>query len=90
MAGNVYFVTALTEAAKVRARLNGLVAADDRYELAPDRWMVAYDGPGQELAEKAGVRSGDEQIGTGLVLPVTTYSGRAPTGLWDWLRKKKV
>lgn len=88
MAGNVYFVTALTESSKVRARLHSLVTDDDRFELAPDKWMVVYEGPGQELAEKAGVRSGAEQIGTGLVLPVTTYSGRAPSPLWDWLRKK--
>jgi nicotinamidase-related amidase len=88
MAGNVYFITALTEAAKVRDRLSRLVPADDRFELAGDKWMVVYDGPGQELAEKAGVRSGAEQIGTGLVLPVTTYSGRAPSPLWDWLRAK--
>ena len=88
MASSIYFVTALTEAAKVRARLHKLVADDDRFELAGDKWMVAYDGPGQELAERAGVRSGKEQIGTGLVLPVTTYSGRAPSPLWDWLRRK--
>ena len=88
MAGTVYFVTALTEASKVRARLYTLIPAEDRYELAPDKWMVSYGGTTRELAESAGIRGGEERIGTGLALPVTTYSGRAPSGLWDWLAKK--
>jgi hypothetical protein len=88
MAGNIYFVTAISKAPEVRTRLFRLISEDDRYELATDRWLVVYDGAARELAEKAGVRSGDEQIGTGLVLPVTTYSGRAPSTLWDWLRRK--
>jgi hypothetical protein len=89
MARSIYFVTALTEAQKVRDRLKTIIPADDeRYELADDKWMVAYEGPAQDLAERAGIRSGEHQIGTGLVLPVTTYSGRAPTTLWDWLRAK--
>ncbi len=88
MAGSVYFVTALSEAPKVKERLKGLIPAENLFELASDRWMVAFDGPAQDLAEKAGVRGGDEKVGTGLVLPVTTYSGRAPSALWDWLRAK--
>jgi hypothetical protein len=90
MAESVYFVIALTEALKVGERLKGLIPDDDRYELGNDKWMVAYDGPAQDLAEKAGVRSGEERVGTGLVLPVTTYSGRAPSNLWDWFRRKGV
>jgi len=88
MAGSVYFVTAVTGAEKVRERLNGLIPEDDRFELAADRWMVVYEGVAQDLAENVGVRGGENVIGNGLVLAVTTYSGRAPSGLWDWLRKK--
>lgn len=88
MAANVYFVTALSDAPKVIERINSLVAPADRYDLADDKWFVAYDGPAQDLAEKSGVRAGDEVIGTGLVISVTTYSGRASPTLWDWLRAK--
>lgn len=88
MPGNVYFVTALSEAPKVKQRLANLVPDSDRYELADDKWFVVYDGSTRDLAEKAGVRAGDELIGTGLVLSVTTYSGRTSPGLWDWLREK--
>lgn len=91
MAGNVYFVTATSEAAKVKARLKTIIPDDnDRFELANDKWFVLYEGPGQDLAEKAGVRGGEEHIGTGIVLAVTTYSGRASPTLWDWLRRNEL
>lgn len=88
MSESVYFLTALTEAPQVQQRLLTLFPEADRFELAADKWMIAFHGGAQELAEKAGVRGGEERVGTGLVLPVTTYSGRAPTTLWDWLRGK--
>lgn len=89
MPASVFFVTALSDAAKVKERLKSLIPNDDdRYELASDKWFVAYDGAARELAEKAGIRGGDERIGTGLALPITTYSGRAAPALWEWLAKK--
>lgn len=88
MVHSVHFVTALSEAEQVRARIHEIIPDDDRFELAPDKWMITFDGVAQDLAERVGVRGGDERIGTGLVLPVTTYSGRAPSSLWDWLRAK--
>jgi hypothetical protein len=88
MANNVFFVTAHSKAPKVRERINAIIPVNDRYELAENQWMVKFGGATQELAEKAGIRGGDDRIGTGLVLSVTTYSGRAPTGLWDWLKEQ--
>jgi hypothetical protein len=90
MAKNLYFVVALTEAQKVRERIQSVIAESDRYELAVDKWFVSYDGVGQDLAETAGIRSGDQRLGTGLVMPITTYSGRAPTTLWDWLKTREA
>ena len=87
MAGSVYFVTALSDPLKVRERINTFIPADDCYDLADDKWMVVFDGPANDLAEQAGIRS-ISVIANGLVLPVTTYSGRAPSTLWDWLRDK--
>lgn len=88
MAGTLFFVTALSEGPKVRERLKRLIGEDDFYELADDRWFVVYNGLGRELAEKVGVRGGADRLGNGLVLPVTTYSGHAPSALWEWLSKK--
>jgi hypothetical protein len=88
MPASVFFVTALSEVARVRERVESIIAADDRFDLASDKWMVSYEGTARELAEKVGIRGGDDRIGTGLALPVTTYSGRAPSALWEWLSKK--
>jgi hypothetical protein len=90
MAGNLYFLTALTEAPSVKQRVHSIIPEGDLFELAGDKWMVVYEGTGQDLAESAGIRSGDQRIGTGLVMPVTTYNGRAPTPFWDWLKAKGV
>ena len=88
MANNVYFLTAHSQAQKVRERVQAIFPENERFELRGDQWMVVFDGTTQELAEKAGIRGGDDQNGTGLALPVTTYSGRASTSLWDWLKAK--
>lgn len=90
MPANIYFVTATSKAPEVRERLQRVIAEDNRFELAPDKWFVTYEGALRDLAEKVGVRGGDEQIGAGIVLPVTTYSGRANSALWDWLRRKSA
>jgi hypothetical protein len=88
MSNNVYCITAHAEAAKVGARIKSLISDEDIFPLASNQWMVKYEGTTQELAEKAGVRSGEDFIGKGIVLSVTTYSGRANTELWDWLKAK--
>lgn len=86
MANNVFFLTAHSQAPLVRARVTEIFSEENRYELSHDQWMVVFEGTTQELAEKAGIRGGEERIGTGLALSVTTYSGRANTGLWEWLK----
>lgn len=86
MTKQVYFVAALTSPEAVEAKLRELVPDDAmRYKLAHDKWFVSFDGITNDLAEKIGIRS-DPYVGTGLVFPVSSYSGRAPTPVWDWLK----
>ncbi|WP_146196928.1 hypothetical protein [Achromobacter pulmonis] len=86
MAHQVYFVTALSKPSAVAERLPEVIPDEGMiYKLANDKWFVVYDGISRELAEKLGMR-GDPFISSGLVLPVSSYSGRAPTDLWEWLR----
>lgn len=88
MANNVFFLTAHSKPELVRERVRKLFSEENRYDLTDDQWLVVFNGTTQELAEQAGIRGGDNQIGTGLALSVTTYSGRAKTDLWDWLKAK--
>lgn len=88
MAKQVYFVTAISKPAALAESLKELFPDEaDRYELASDKWFVVFDGISRDLAEKLKIRS-EEFVSTGLVMPVTSYSGRAPTGLWEWLKLK--
>ncbi|QTO49434.1 hypothetical protein [Burkholderia latens] len=87
MAKKVYFVTALSGADKVAEKLKEVASEDETYRLAADKWFVTFEGISQQLAEKLGIR-GDPHVGTGLVFPVSSYSGRAPTTLWEWLKLK--
>lgn len=54
------------------------------YALKNDTWLVASDGETTaQIADKLGIRNGTK--GSGLVIPVKNYSGRAPADLWEWL-----
>ncbi|SIT43776.1 conserved hypothetical protein [Paraburkholderia piptadeniae] len=86
MAKQLFFVTALTNAAAVKEKVETVVAEKERrYELAPDKWVVYTDGPAGELASKLGIRD-DPHVGTGLVLTLGSYGGRAPSSLWEWIK----
>jgi hypothetical protein len=45
------------------------------YELKSDTWFVSFDGTTRQLAEEVGIRNGT--IGSGVVAPITGFSGRA-------------
>lgn len=85
MAKQLFFVTALTNAAAVKEKIAAVVSDECRYELSPDKWVLYADGPAGELASKLGIRD-DPFIGTGLVLTLGTYGGRAPSSLWEWIK----
>lgn len=48
-------------------------------------FFVVTDDPTSEVSTKVGIRDG--AVGSGIVLRVTTYNGRAPADLWEWLAK---
>jgi hypothetical protein len=60
--------------------------ASDRYRLKADVWVVDYDGTTRALAEKIGIRGTSPGGSTGVVFPVSNYSGRAATEFWEWMK----
>ena len=86
MAKQLFFVTALTNAPAVKEKIAAVVPEEARrYELATDKWVIYADGPAGDLADKLGIR-GDPHVGTGLVLTLGSYGGRAPSSLWEWIK----
>lgn len=87
MAQQLYFVTALSNAARLKEKLYATIPNPGEmvFEVAPDKWFVSYDGISSQLAELLEIRT-TPHIATGLVLPVQSYSGRAVPQLWEWLK----
>lgn len=52
--------------------------------ITPDVWFVTYAGTARELADSTGIRKGEH--GTGVVCPISSYSGRASPDLWEWFK----
>lgn len=59
----------------------------DIFKIDKDKFAVAYSGTSRDLSEVAGIRS-EPSIASGIVFPITTYSGRADPALWEWLVNK--
>lgn len=47
-------------------------------------WLATFDGTTRQLAEMLGIRSGE--TGSGIVCAFSTYSGRQPGEVWEWLK----
>lgn len=56
------------------------------YEFKSDTWFVQMEGTTQEVAKSLGFISGES--GSGVVVPVANYSGRADADMWEWLKAR--
>lgn len=83
--------------AKSSEALNNVVeehiAQEDRYHLQDDRgWLIRYKGTSVELSnyiELTGQNAGDPSpAGSAIIVPVTTYYGRGPGEMWEWLKTR--
>jgi hypothetical protein len=82
----LYFVAALHNPAQVMDAAKRLVSEDEIHEVAPDKFFVNFPGTSVDLSGKLGIADGS--TGTGIVLLVTSYHGRAPKSIWEWVNLK--
>lgn len=54
--------------------------------IGDDIWLVAGKSTAQEVSDKLGISTGDN--GSGVVLAVSSYFGRANPNIWDWIKTK--
>ena len=76
-------VVAATKAPEVEERLNNLGLPV--FKVADNSWLVAHTGTASEAAEEFGMRS-QNVVGTGIVVSVNNYAGRASPDAWEWLK----
>lgn len=58
----------------------------DFIDLPKDGFFVSFKGTSQELSNAVGISDGSS--GTAVVVAVSSYYGRAPTNLWDWVQSR--
>jgi hypothetical protein len=60
---------------------------DDSYVIpSTNSVFVKFSGTSKEISDK--LKISDGETGTGIVVPVTNYYGRAPTDIWEWLKSR--
>ena len=78
----VYAVIATKNAEEIGRKIES-DHAGNYFNVKDDSWLVDCKQTTRELAESLGIRSGD--IGSGLVILLRNYSGRASAETWEWL-----
>ena len=56
------------------------------YSLGGSTWLVAGLGTAQEISDKLGISEGTN--GSGIVLQISGYYGRANPNIWAWIKAK--
>ena len=65
---------------------------DDHLSITETQWLVSSAGTVVDLTAKLGIYDvkspGAPATGIAVILAVSSYYGRAPTTVWDWLKTK--
>ena len=51
---------------------------------APQFWLVSFNGTTGDLSERIGLGD-DYDLGSAIIMPVTTFAGYGPSEVWEWL-----
>jgi hypothetical protein len=62
------------------------VFPDDSLQVANGDWLISYPGTAVKLSEALGVTDGKN--GSAIILQISSYYGRAPANIWDWIKAK--
>ena len=58
----------------------------DHLRVSDTQWLVSSGGTTQDISAKLGISDGTS--GAAIVLAVSSYFGRAPTNIWEWMKVK--
>lgn len=69
-----------------------VIEATDRYRLQANKgWLIAYSGTSVELSNHIGLTGqpeGSPNLGSAIIVPFSSYYGRGPTEMWEWLKTR--
>lgn len=77
----------------LNAAVESSIPEADRHKLQADRgWLIRYNGTSIELSDKIGITGqtpGEtSRVGPTIIVPVSTYYGRGPAEMWEWLKTR--
>ena len=65
---------------------------NDHLQVTPLQWLVSGSGTALNVTTKLGIYDPKEPAapasGNAIVFAVSSYHGRAPTPIWDWVKSK--
>lgn len=82
----VFLLTPINNAERLGKAISTRFGKDSYAVPQTHSWLVAFDGTTKELSDELGITDGSG--GTGIVVPVVNYYGRAPTDLWEWVKNR--
>ena len=83
----VFVAFNISHPAAVEGRIEEQYAAGNFYKASSNSFFIATDGETtRQVGEKLGF--GEENLASGIVLPVTSYWGRYGKDLWEWISVK--
>jgi hypothetical protein len=63
----------------------------DHLEVSPTQWLVSSKGTVNEVSDKIGVtgpKADPAPKGIAIIFATSSYFGRAPSTVWDWIKIK--
>jgi hypothetical protein len=67
------------------------VYPNDFYQLSLTQWLISDSGTAADISRKLGIfdpANPQVAVGEAVIFSTSSYHGRAPTPLWDWMRAK--
>jgi hypothetical protein len=64
---------------------------DDYLELNDTQYLISTSGTAESLTKQLGlapIEQGSTVTGAAVILKTSSYYGRAPTVVWDWMKTK--
>jgi hypothetical protein len=64
----------------------------NHYQLNDTQWLISTSGTAIEISTKLGIADPNNlaapAMGLGIVFATSSYYGRAPQPVWDWIKAK--
>lgn len=61
---------------------------NDHLKISDHAWLISAATTTQDVSTKIGLGPSPEPSGSGVVVSIGSYYGRASPEIWDWIRSK--